>query len=311
MSTELRWGAGTHVGCVRSVNQDAYLAGPNLFVVADGMGGHAAGEVASSLAVAHLAAAADHEPLSEADVVAAVVGADAEIKAVADVDEAKRGMGTTVAGVALVRTGAFDEVLVFNVGDSRAYRHRAGELVQVSQDHSVVGEMVRSGELTPEEARAHPSRNIVTRVLGVADAADVELGHRDATGAVVVDRWRFEAVEGDRYLVCSDGLTNELSEAEIAAVLTARAGDPQAAVGELLETALDRGARDNVSVVVVEVVGASSTPGTDADDTNPRLRLDGVGPVPLGPEDPAPSMGSPSGVDPATMITGVPSFPAS
>lgn len=291
MAIEVRWGSATNVGCVRTLNQDATLAGPNVFAVADGMGGHAAGEVASAVAVARLAAvAADKQPLAPGDLLDALRDANQEIRATADADVGKRGMGTTVAGVALVSVEGTDCLMIFNLGDSRVYRGHGDQFVQLSVDHSVVGEMVRSGELSPEGARSHPAKNVVTRALGVDPVADV-------------DSWILEPVTGDRFLVCSDGLTDEVDEAELAAALRNGGGQPQVAAEALIQLALDRGARDNVSVVLLEIAGIVEGEGSDDEDTNPRLLIGS-------PTAPVPAPVPPPVVDGGgdhKLITGVPS----
>ena len=260
MRIDVRWGSATHPGCVRTQNQDATLAGPSLFVVADGMGGHAAGDVASGLAVAALAGLGADTSLHPQQVIDGVRSANDEIRSAAVLDPSRENMGTTVAGVALVDSDRAARLLVFNLGDSRVYRWHLGALTLVTNDHSLVGEMVQRGELTSGEARTHPRRNVVTRALGI-----------DAQPQV--DSWLIDPVPGDRYLICSDGLTNEVGNEELSVALGAGDG-PQSISDGLLKAALDRGARDNVSVVVLEVVKIETDGGEDAEDTNPRLALD-------------------------------------
>lgn len=260
MAIEVKWGSTTHVGCVRSVNQDATLAGPSLFVVADGMGGHAAGEVASTLAVARIAGSAMRLPLEVDDVLDAVSAANSDIMEVAIADPEKHAMGTTVAGIALVMVNGADHVLAFNAGDSRVYRWHGGTLFQVSNDHSVVGDLVREGRLSAADSRTHPSRHIVTRALGIAP--DVE-----------VDIQLFEPTVGDLYVICSDGLTNELSDRELSDAIHRGTGDPQSSADALLELALDRGARDNVSVILVELIAVHAGEAMEDENTNPKLLI--------------------------------------
>lgn len=240
---------------MRSVNQDAVLAGPELFVVADGMGGHAAGDVASSIAIATIAAAADDGGgLTTGAVLRVVEQANLKILEAANEGEQRDGMGTTVALVARCIDRGAETLLVANVGDSRVYEWSSGGLTQLSVDHSVVGELLAAGDLTADEARTHPERHTITRALGLVPGMDVE--------------WRTRIpVPGARYLVCSDGLTNEVEDVELADLLGAgheAAVDAQA----LLDLALDRGARDNVSVVIVDVgeVQPWTGPGGDAPD---------------------------------------------
>jgi protein phosphatase len=235
---ELAWGSTTHPGRVRSRNEDSLLATQRLFVVADGMGGHAAVNEASRLAVEAIAEQLPHGPWHDADVLEAIRQADQTIGDLATGDRA--GMGTTLVGLAVTQSSrSGDQFLVFNVGDSRCYRLRDGAIVQLSHDHSVVQELVDRGLIGAAEAETHPQRNVVTRSLG----RGLELE---------VDWFTAEPETGDRYLVCSDGLTRELTDGEIASIL-GRADDPQVIADALVADAVERGARDNVSVVVVHV----------------------------------------------------------
>ena len=248
MTLTVRAGAATDTGRVRTVNQDALLllADRGLYVVADGMGGHQGGEVASQLAVDALRATyvdGTPEALTEA-----IADANERIYDAGEADASLRGMGTTLVAVAVVRDGQGDDgdgdgagqLLVANVGDSRAYLFRDGDLTQLTEDHSMVADLLREGRITEEEAEVHPQRNIVTRVLGVYDTVDVDL-------------WPVDAVRGDRVLLCSDGLSNEVGPDQIAAVLR-RLADPQEAAAELVRRANEGGGRDNVTVLVVDVV---------------------------------------------------------
>jgi PPM family protein phosphatase len=246
----MQWGASTHIGRVRTQNEDAILVRPPLFAVADGMGGHAAGEVASALAVEELTQLDD--PASANSVVGAIQVANRTILATASAQGLAEGMGTTLTALSVSDDAA---IAVFNVGDSRAYRYRDGHLTQLSADHSLVAEMVRSGRIGASEARTHPDRHVITRALGIGE--DVE-----------VDTWELLARSGDRYLLCSDGLTGELDEAVVAEIL--RSDDPPQAVADrLVNEAVEAGGRDNVSVVVVDI--DDLTPGeADRDATNPR-----------------------------------------
>lgn len=258
---ELRWAAATHVGVVRAVNQDAILTGPSIFAIADGMGGHAAGEVASALAIATLSTL--EGTLTEGDVVAAVASANERVVAEAAVGSGREGMGTTLVGLALVSEGLEERLLIFNVGDSRAYRWSAGELRQVSEDHSLVGEMVRAGLLEEWDAASHPERHVITRVVG-------------SPSPIEVDRWVHQPQVGERFLLCSDGLSNEVDDRTIAEAL-ADSGELQAAVDRLLASALAAGARDNVSIVAVEVVNLAFEMAPMDEDTNPRIGRPDIG----------------------------------
>lgn len=235
------WGSAIHVGQVRQVNQDNLWTEDGLFAVADGMGGHRGGEVASALALEGLREAFT-ERTSEA-LVAAIQHANDRVVAAGE-DPELRGMGTTLAVLALVRDGDNEVLTIANVGDSRIYllRSESEELEQISEDHSLVATLQRQGQLSKDEAAAHPQRNIITRALGI-----------DTT--VLVDSWDLVPVRGDRYLICSDGLVNEVEDSRIAATLR-RLADPAEAAAELVRLANEHGGRDNISVVVVDVVEA-------------------------------------------------------
>lgn len=238
--TTFRWGAADHVGQVRQVNQDHSLAEDGLYAVADGMGGHRAGEVASEIAIDALR---EHRGDHDTDgIVAAVEQANAKVVTLAAENAEFRGMGTTISVLARVDREGSDALAVVNVGDSRVYLLRAEseDLEQVTEDHSLVETLRRQGQITAEEAAVHPQRNILTRALGI----DTK---------VLIDSWELEPVTGDRYLLCSDGLFNEVDEPRIAAVLR-RLADPDEAATELVRLANEGGGRDNISVVVVDVV---------------------------------------------------------
>jgi len=235
----LRAGSATDTGRVRSINQDAVLTTPTLFVVADGMGGHAAGEVASSTAIDALRAAAERIGTIEG-FTTAVRSANEAIYRASLQDPTLAGMGTTVVAACLLAGPTGDQLVVLNIGDSRAYRFRDGAVRQVTDDHSLAAEMVRGGEITSEEAATHPQRHVITRALGIE-------------GEVTPDTFPIAIREGDRVLLCSDGLTNEVDDEEIARVL-ATIADPQDAADELVSRANAHGGADNISVVVIDVV---------------------------------------------------------
>ena len=237
MSLQVRSGAATDVGRVRGHNEDSLLAGPSVFAVADGMGGHAAGEVASRLAIEAIGEVADRDDLVSDDVTEAVGEAHARILRSASRHPEQSGMGTTLTGLAAVTDDGASQWAVFNVGDSRVYRYAGGQLTQVTVDHSEVRELVDAGLITPEEAAHHPLRNIVTQSLG-------------ASWAPQVDLWVFPREPGERFVVCSDGLTGELTDAEISSLLVTH-DDPQDAASALVEAAVAAGGRDNVTVVTV------------------------------------------------------------
>lgn len=233
------YAAVTDVGQVREHNEDAILAEQNVFVVADGMGGHAAGEVAAALAVEQFAVLAGRADLRPEDLVQAVAKANEAILSVAARRGETAGMGTTVAGVCLGEDDGTVCWLVFGVGDSRVYRYGVDGLAQVTVDHSEVEELIEAGRLSPEDARYYPRRNVVTRSLG-------------SDPAPTPDVWVLPAVPADRFLVCSDGLTGEVRDDEIAAIVEGNP-DPQAAADELVAHALAAGGHDNVSVIVVDL----------------------------------------------------------
>ena len=232
----LRWGALTDVGRSRSLNEDAIVATFPVFAVADGMGGHAAGEVASQLTAEHLAnLSANGDPTGER-LVSAIQAANRAIFNRSLAEPLLRGMGTTVCALTIID----DRIAIANVGDSRVYTVRGGVLSQVSQDHSYVAELVNAGEITWTQARSHPHRNIVTRALGIEPD-------------VAVDLWEFPAVVGERFLLCSDGLVDEVVDDQIAQILQSNP-DPQAAAAELVKIANSNGGHDNISVVVIDVI---------------------------------------------------------
>lgn len=238
-------GSVSDVGRVRDHNEDAAVARPGLYVVADGMGGHAAGEVASALTAESLAELDGKEARSVDDVLAAVRRANEQIVARARQDPGCDGMATTVTGLVLVSGEGKGRWLVFNVGDSRVYRHAAGELTQVTVDHSEVQELVTAGYLTPEQARVHPLRNTVTRCLGRPRLPPV-------------DTWLLPVTPGEAFVVCSDGLPGELTDAQVAEAL-AEGGLPQQVADRLARRAVALGGRDNLTVVVVRVDAADQT----------------------------------------------------
>jgi len=319
---ELKWGAGTHPGRVRTENEDNLFVGDGLFVVADGMGGHEAGEVASRIAVdrirtalsddtSNLAVAeenakagstgpdADTTARAAIEVVDAVRSANTQIFQTAVANPSQAGMGTTITAIAVIEdplagrgepniddNDPFEkdpagnprvtpvtpkhqpEALVLaNVGDSRTYLYRHDRLRRVTIDHNYVSELVEAGHITDDEARYHPRRNIITRALGIEPD-------------VTVDWWTLPLVKGDRFLLCSDGLVDEITDTEIAAVLRANA-DPQTAVDVLIELANEAGGRDNVTVVVVDVLDGDEPPEpTQELDIVPNWADDDTEPTP-------------------------------
>ena len=250
--TVLRSGSATDVGRVRTVNQDMPLERPNLYAVADGMGGHVGGEVAARVAVETLERAFEHSPTIDG-LLGAFTEANNAVWQESLLNADLRGMGTTLTAMALVGgTGGKDVLALANVGDSRAYVFSDGELSQVTADHSLAEERMRHGEMTEEEAAVHPQRHILTRALGVS--SDVQ-----------ADMWELELRSGDRVLLCSDGLTNEVSTEEMAEILR-EVDDPDEAARRLVDAANEHGGADNITVVIVDV-----QVGDDGDGTKARI----------------------------------------
>lgn len=229
----------TDRGRVRDHNEDSILQTDRLIAVADGLGGHAAGELASRLAVEHLSVLGSRSDATPDDLLAAIRTANRAIFAAGESDPQAAGLGTTLCGVALVLLDGVEQCAAFNVGDSRVYGFGDSQLTQISVDHSEVQELLDAGLLDPAEAIRYPRRNIVTRWLG----SDVD---------PVPDVWVFAPVVGARFLVCTDGLTNEVDDDTIAELLGGRKA-PAEAVDDLLTRALEAGGRDNVSIAVVDV----------------------------------------------------------
>jgi PPM family protein phosphatase len=254
--TTLAVGSATDVGMVRSNNQDEVLVASPLFAVADGMGGHVAGEVASLTAIEALRAAFVKDGTA-AGLVAATKEANRAVWDKAQHDPRLRGMGTTLVALALVREGDEEQLAIVNVGDSRVYLLRQGELEQLTTDHRLVQELIDDGQLSEAEATYHPQRHVLTRALGV----DAE---------VPADTLQVLPYKGDRFLLCSDGLSGEVGESELASILR-RIADPQEAAKELVAAAMANGGSDNITVVVVDVVDdgdkAAVASAALADDT--------------------------------------------
>jgi protein phosphatase len=252
---ELRPFGLTDAGKVRQNNEDALLVGEGedetLFVVADGIGGFEAGEVASSLAVDVLKDLPPGESFK-----AAIGEANRRIVAAGRGDEKLSGMGTTVVAIRFGGTQGEPVAEVAHVGDSRAYLMRGGDMKPITEDHSLVAELVRSGDLTRDQAAEHPQKNLITRALGADEEVDVD------TAVLSVEA-------GDRILLCSDGLSDMVSEAGISEILAQSPDDPERAARGLLSAALDAGGNDNITVVVVDVM---EQPAREADARNERER---------------------------------------
>ena len=241
MGLNLRYAARSDVGLVRSDNEDSGYAGSRMLVVADGMGGHASGELASSAAVATFAGLdLDTELAPDADILgllaAAIDEAHDHIADVAAGSPGSRGMGTTVTALAWLG----DRVGVAHIGDSRAYLMRADRLMQLTRDHTYVQTLVDSGRITAEEAITHERRNLLTKALDGVHPVESDLSIR-------------EVAVGDRFLLCTDGLHGVVPEADLAATLSSNA-DPTGVVDVLVALALEHGAPDNVTALVADVV---------------------------------------------------------
>ncbi len=251
----LRWAATTHTGRRREVNQDAVLASFPLFAVADGMGGHIGGEIASASTVDRLRRVVDAGPVSPKTIEKALGRAVKDIASHPDTTD--DGTGTTLTGVYLDATTDPPTWVTLNIGDSRVYLLRDDDVVQVTTDHSVVQELVASGRLSPEEAENHPYGNVITRAVGPSES-------------VAPDYVRLDILDGDRFVVCSDGLTKELTDFGIHHFLSHNA-DPAAAVEAMLDAALENGGRDNITIIVVNVSlrtdGAPATAATGVDSS--------------------------------------------
>lgn len=234
---ELSWAEVTDTGRRREVNQDAVLTSYPLFVVADGMGGHVGGEIASASTVDRLRGMVDDGTVTPKAIEKALGRAVKDI--LSHPETTDEGTGTTLTGVFLDTSQNPPHWVTLNIGDSRVYLLRDGELVQITTDHSVVQELVAAGRLSPEEAENHPYGNVITRAVG-------------PTESVKPDYVRLDVLDGDRFVICSDGLTKELTDYGIRHFLDENA-DPAAAVEAMLAAALENGGRDNVTIVVLDV----------------------------------------------------------
>jgi protein phosphatase len=260
----LSYGYGTDRGLRRELNEDSFIASDPVFAVADGMGGHEAGEIASGMCVRALAAM-PQLATGERSVTAAVLQqyllrADSAIR-----EATGARAGTTLTGAVVVEQMGMPYWLVLNIGDSRTYRLSQGQFAQISVDHSEVQELVDAGEITPEQATVHPRRHVVTRALGTGDETEA-------------DYWLLPVEEGDRILICSDGLTGELTDDHIFRILST-VGHPQDAVDALIQAALRNGGRDNVTVIVVDArnvmndAGIATTAPRPASDAETEATL--------------------------------------
>lgn len=249
MTVTLRYSARSDIGLVRQTNQDSGYAGPHLCAMCDGMGGPAGGDIASAIAIEHLAPLdADSHQASEmlGLLREAIQSTHTDLVTLSNQDPDLAGLGTTC--VAVMRSG--NKLAMVHVGDSRAYLLRNDELTQVTTDHTFVEYLVETGRLTREQARRHPQRSVLLRVLG------------DAEGDVQLDESIREAIPGDRWLLCSDGLSGPVTGETIAEVLSS-VEDPGQAADQLIDLALRAGGPDNVTAVIVDVVEDEHQPQTD------------------------------------------------
>lgn len=253
----LSYGYGTDRGLRRELNEDSFIASDPVFAVADGMGGHEAGEIASGLCVRTLGSmpqlAAGVRTASAADLQRCLLEADRRIRSATGARA-----GTTLSGVVVVQQMGIPYWLVMNIGDSRTYRLSQGEFTQISVDHSEVQELVDSGDITAEQAAVHPRRHVVTRALGTGDETEA-------------DFWLMPIEEGDRILVCSDGLNGELGDEHLFRILSTVA-HPQDAVDALIQAALRNGGRDNVTVVVIDAKNVLNEAGVATTAPRPEAR---------------------------------------
>ena len=268
MTTITTGAAVSHVGRVRTQNQDSGYAGSSLFVVADGMGGHAGGDIASAIAVRRIAETdrLDFATPQEAEFAlqSAMIAANQEISAAVEERPELTGMGTTVS--ALVRVD--DVIATAHIGDSRIYLLRDGELSQITNDHTFVQRLVETGRITPEEAAVHPRRSVLMRVLGDIDQSPE------------IDTSILGTVPGDRWMLCSDGLTSYVPQERILAALS-NEGTPADAANALVGEALEHGAPDNVTAIVLDIDRPGSGPsaaqlvGSAASGLDPELAASG------------------------------------
>lgn len=240
-SVTLSWAAATDVGHHRQDNEDSFVVIPPIFAVADGMGGHHAGDVASDAVVTALATLQNETFTTTTEINAALVaGVEALDEAVT---EEQRGAGTTVTGAGLIMEKGHLNWAIFNIGDSRVYMCEGGELAQITVDHSVVQQLVDAGQITRDEADYHPHSNVITRAVGLVEEP-------------IPDYFFMDVRSGTRLLLCSDGLTKELTDQGILHFLSTTA-TAQEAVDELLKAALGNSGRDNVTIVVIDVHGVN------------------------------------------------------
>jgi protein phosphatase len=273
MTLVLRYAVRSDVGLLREGNEDSAYAGPRLLAVADGMGGHAAGEVASSLTIASMAKLDSEPPGGDmlAELTSAVAAANTRLQEMIIADPAVEGMGTTLTAL-LWSDG---HAAVCHIGDSRGYLLRDGELYQITHDHTLVQSLVDEGRISADDVSTHPQRSLLLRALDGRSAAEPDLSVHDGE-------------PGDRYLLCSDGLSGVVSDETLRETLTT-IEDPEAVTRELIELALRGGGPDNITCIVADVIDTATSPlpptgtpvmaGAAANVSDPRLSTDGTGQV--------------------------------
>lgn len=249
--------AATDIGRVRADNEDSMIAGQRVWAVADGMGGQAAGRTASQIAVGRIEQYDAAGRIDQAGLQALIDDINEDIVAYGAAHPQASGLGTTLAGVALVDLAGQQHWLVFHVGDSRVYRLTGQRLVRETTDHSQVQALIDQGVIAPDEVRTHPQRNVLTRCLGSAQPPRPDLR-------------LVPCIDGDWLLICSDGLTVEIDDATIETILKS-AASPNGAADELVATALSLGGRDNVTVVVIGVVRGEDEGDALVEDTLPSV----------------------------------------
>jgi PPM family protein phosphatase len=300
--TVLRSGLATDIGRARDSNEDRAAAGDTLFAVADGMGGARGGEVAARLAIETLQASYARNP-TIAGLREAFVAANGAIWEQSVRVDGLRGMGTTLTAAGLtVGSDGRDVIGLGNVGDSRAYLMSGSSIRQITADHSLAEERVRHGEMTEAEAEVHPHRHILTRALGVGPEVDIDL-------------WELHVQTGDRLLLCSDGLTNEVGVDQIAQVLRS-VKDPRKAARALVDRANAHGGSDNVTVIVVDVLVGEEQSAHPSPVARVSVGSDGIAlvPEPVEPSEPLseePADQPPGDTGPPTMMQPVVSSPPS
>lgn len=243
----LSWGFATDVGHKRAHNEDSLVADGTVFAVADGMGGHSAGDTASTAVVTQLSEKANGEFMSAESVMQALMAATIDISHA--LDERGVGSGTTATGIAMTVHSGHPYWVVFNVGDSRVYFFERNTLTQMTVDHSVVHELVAAGLISSQDAEHHPDSNVVTRAVGFNAVPEP-------------DFWLIPVTSGSRILICSDGLTREVNDRRLRLHLAAGLNSEETAHA-LIDAALAEGGRDNVTAIVIDVLGSKNT---DTDD---------------------------------------------